>query len=618
MAQKFQDILTMIQNSQIRVALERMFAIIGVSGSDTASTFTIDGDITGDVTGDLTGDVTGDVTGNVTGDLTGNVVGNVTGNVVGNVTGDLTGKAKQINDGADPVNAIAAQGTLDVTGVVIDGETVTIDGVVYEFDTDGVVTGSNTQVDISGGATASQGTLTISGVAKDTETVVINSRTYEFDQHESSTITGDVRVDISETAGYSTRSEGELTLANGDLHGDTIVVAGTTTTLKADGTAGSATVIDMTVGGTYPNTLQRGTMTLTLANVPADGETFVINGRTYEFDTGDDGIGGDVEIDTSAATTIDEALTAIETDYNADGSRVANAVKDLVNNTITFTAITAGVASNYVCSETMAGGAISGNFTGGADILGTELGALVLAHYQVGGAGEESTVKAVAGATADKVIFRAFLAGTAGDAITTTHTLTAGSFDAVTLGTKEAGADCSAADAVTALVAAITGDSANIPVSAADGAGDTVVLTHDTPGTAGDSVTTTETMANGAFDAGTLGTTTAGVDCIAATAITALAALSPAATVTIVDGAGDTVVVTALTKGTAGNSIATTETMANGAFDAATLGTTTAGVDGTVGLVGEVRYSTSYLYLCTAANTVADANWARAAITTGF
>jgi len=60
-------------------------------------------------------------------------------------------------DGLTAYNATAdaATGTLTFTGVVADGETVTIGSEVYEFDTDDEVTDGNILVDVSGGATAS-------------------------------------------------------------------------------------------------------------------------------------------------------------------------------------------------------------------------------------------------------------------------------------------------------------------------------------------------------------------------------------------------------------------------------------------------------------------------------
>jgi hypothetical protein len=76
---------------------------------------------------------------------------------------------------------------------------------------------------------------------------------------------------------------------------------------------------------------------------------------------------------------------------------------------------------------------------------------------------------------------------------------------------------------------------------------------------------------------------------------------------------GDDLPLTAKTKGTAGDAIATTENFTAGTnvFDATTLGTTTAGVDGTVGAKGQAYVDSSYLYFAVAANTIADANWRR-------
>lgn len=91
----------------------------------------------------------------------------------------------------------------------------------------------------------------------------------------------------------------------------------------------------------------------------------------------------------------------------------------------------------------------------------------------------------------------AFVGGTVGDTIPTTETFTAvgNVFAAVTLGS---GVDCTAANAITALVAAITASDTQ-GVGAADGAGDTVVLTADVAGTVGNLIVISETMGTGAF-----------------------------------------------------------------------------------------------------------------------
>jgi len=73
-----------------------------------------------------------------------------------------------------------------------------------------------------------------------------------------------------------------------------------------------------------------------------------------------------------------------------------------------------------------------------------------------------------------------------------------------------------------------------------------------------------------------------------------------------------TLVAEARTKGVIGNSIASTKEIGAAlSWDALVLGTTRAGVNGTVGALREVVTDTSYLYMAIAANTIADANWRR-------
>jgi len=76
---------------------------------------------------------------------------------------------------------------------------------------------------------------------------------------------------------------------------------------------------------------------------------------------------------------------------------------------------------------------------------------------------------------------------------------------------------------------------------------------------------------------------------------------------------GDNLVLTAKTKGAAGNAIVTTQTLTHESniFDADTLGTTTAGVNGTVGSAKDQKIDNSYLYVAIADNTVSDTNWRR-------
>ena len=169
------------------------------------------------------------------------------------------------------------------------------------------------------------------------------------------------------------------------------------------------------------------------------------------------------------------------------------------------------------------------------------------------------------------------------------------------------------------IVAAINGtdgvNSANASASAAAFDTNASTITALVGGTAGDSIATTENMANGSFGAGTLGS---GADCTAANADGALIGADEGSTYSMAQGTGETVVVTAATKGTAGDSIETTEDMANGEFGQGTLGDTTAGVDGTVGAKGAVKFDSSYLYVCVDTNTIADDNWRRISLGSAY
>jgi len=90
-------------------------------------------------------------------------------------------------------------------------------------------------------------------------------------------------------------------------------------------------------------------------------------------------------------------------------------------------------------------------------------------------------------------------------------------------------------------------------------------------------------------------------------------------TVTAVDGAGDTVRVTAATKGVAGNSIVFTEASSNMAMDGSgTIGAITTGVDATVGTVNQIAQDGSYLYVCIATNAISDDNWRRVSLGSAY
>lgn len=92
------------------------------------------------------------------------------------------------------------------------------------------------------------------------------------------------------------------------------------------------------------------------------------------------------------------------------------------------------------------------------------------------------------------------------------------------------------------------------------------------------------------------------------------------ATVSAGSFTGDDLPLTAKTKGTAGDLIVTTETFdsASNLFDDVTLGTTTAGVDSTTAVKGQMFVDASYLYCSIAASTVSTTNWRRVTLGSAY
>ncbi|SMC40959.1 hypothetical protein [Papillibacter cinnamivorans] len=234
------------------------------------------------------------------------------------------------------------------------------------------------------------------------------------------------------------------------------------------------------------------TGTLTLTGVVKDGEVVSIGKDKYEFaaDT-DQTVGlGNIAVDiTSYATKATGALT-VDTQPTAGDTF-----------TIGYKTYTFVDADTFEETGTQP---VDGEIILGDDLSGTQDNIVDAINGDDGVSGAHLDVTA-GNFSSDISTITALVGGTAGNSIATTSDFTEETnvFDAATLGTTTAGTDCTAANAVTALVAAITA-SDTVGVGGADGAGDTVVLTADTAGSAANSITTTETCANGSFGAATL------------------------------------------------------------------------------------------------------------------
>jgi hypothetical protein len=239
-----------------------------------------------------------------------------------------------------------------------------------------------------------------------------------------------------------------------------------------------------TAVGTPVNAVD-ATNILTLAGVVIDGETVTINLiDIYEFcaDVAQSVTTvGNIPVDITAVTTASTGTLTIDTQVTS-------------GNTMTI----GGKVYTFVPDGT---DNADGEITIGTD-LATGQAAVVAA---INGTDAHNTANASVSSgafAANDAIITALIGGVAGDAIDTTETFTAVTniFAAGTLGS---GADCTAANAITALVAAVTASDTQ-GVGAADGAGDTVDLTADAGGVAGNAITTTEVMANASFATATL------------------------------------------------------------------------------------------------------------------
>jgi hypothetical protein len=328
------------------------------------------------------------------------------------------------------------------------------------------------------------------------------------------------------------------------------------------------------------------------------------------------------------AVTLGTTTAGVDcTAANADGVIItaftSNTVLDITaaqgaGTTVSFTATAAfsldGSLGNGLASTSVLANGSFGTTTllGGSDATANEASAALTTAYNT------LTVNGITATDGTgSVAFAGDIAGTndgsLGNLISTT-TMVNASF---ATGTFIGGSDATANEAATALHTAITADIL-ASVSSVDGTGN-VVVTALEEGTAPNSWGTTTTAVNAAWGTPTL---TTGSDASAVNAVTAIAlaiTTDASAVVTAVDSTGNTVLLTAKVKGVSGDLITLTETMSNATIDGAGfLGGTTAGVDGTVGYLGE-RYVSDDMtteYIAMKANTIVDANWRKATFAT--
>lgn len=240
---------------------------------------------------------------------------------------------------SEPVSA-SAGGTLTISGVVIDGQTVTIGTRVYQFRTGATaLTSGNVAVDISARGTKAQGTLTIAEPVTAGDTIVVGDQTYVFVTG-SANAAGEIGIGADEAA-----TKVNIPAAiNGT---DSINTANT----KVTASAFSADVCTLTAR--YTGTQGNSIVTAELGQGLTHASN-VFNAATLGTTT--------AGVDPTAAHAGADLVTAI----TADASAVVTASG---TTSVVVVAKTAGTAANaYPTTTTMVNGAWGAvTLTGGAD-----------------------------------------------------------------------------------------------------------------------------------------------------------------------------------------------------------------------------------------------------------
>jgi hypothetical protein len=138
-------------------------------------------------------------------------------------------------------------------------------------------------------------------------------------------------------------------------------------------------------------------------------------------------------------------------------------------------------------------------------------------------------------------------------------------------------------------------------------------------GAAGNSLAVSQTLtaASNIFSAATLG---GGGSCIASNAVIALAlavTTSDTEGVGAVDSDGDTVLFTADVAGVAGNAIAIAENMQNGSFAAGAV-LLSGGINGTVGIDGDMYKNSTDLFISVGVSTITTKNWRKVSLGSAY
>jgi len=222
-----------------------------------------------------------------------------------------------------PVNAVAAKSTLTFTGVVTDGETITVGDDVYEFAADAAqsVVAGNIAVDITASATASQGTLTLGVQPTAGDTMTIGTKVYTY-------------VPVG-----TANADGEISV------GADLPAAKLATVAAINGSDSVNTASTFVTSGAFA--VDDAVLTALVAGTAGDAivttETFANGGNLFDAGTLGTTTAG---VDCSAANAITATVGA-----SAGGTEPV-AITDGAGDTLVVTADVAGLAAESILTST--------------------------------------------------------------------------------------------------------------------------------------------------------------------------------------------------------------------------------------------------------------------------
>ena len=232
-----------------------------------------------------------------------------------------------------PVNAVNATKTLTISGVVLDGETVSIGSDVYEFSASTVLTveEGNIPVDINSYTTKATGTLTVDTNPTVNNTMTIGEKVYTFVTDGTADTDGEINV--------------ESDLADTKLN---IVAA-------IMGTDGINTPHPLVKCGSF--VLDVLTITAIIGGVAGNS---IVTTETFSAESNIFGAG---VLSTGADCTAPNAVTALALAITTSDTEGVGAV-DGDNDTVVLTADVAGIAGNDITiAETITNGSFAGAAT---------------------------------------------------------------------------------------------------------------------------------------------------------------------------------------------------------------------------------------------------------------